>query len=152
MDHSKAAKKMFCYLQGTKDHMLTYRRFDHLDVIGYSDSDYVACVDTIKSTFGYLFQLYGGAISWKSEKKSVIVASTMGVDFVACFEATIQSNWLQNFISGFRLVDSISKPLKMHCDNTESVFFLKNSKYSKGAKHMILKYFFVKEDVQKNIK
>jgi len=37
MEHWKVAKKVLRYLQGTKDHMLTYRRSDHLAVIGYSD-------------------------------------------------------------------------------------------------------------------
>ena len=62
LDHRKAAKKVLRYLQGTKNHMLTYRRFDHLEVIGYSDSDFVVCVDTRKSTFGNLFFLAEGAI------------------------------------------------------------------------------------------
>ena len=44
MDHWKAAKKVLRYLQGTKDHMLTYRRSDHLDVVGYSDLDYMLVV------------------------------------------------------------------------------------------------------------
>ncbi|KAL0539955.1 hypothetical protein IC582_024177 [Cucumis melo] len=35
MDHWKAAKKVLRYLQGTKDYMLTYKRSDHLEVIGY---------------------------------------------------------------------------------------------------------------------
>jgi len=39
--------------------------------------------------------------------------------------------------------------LKIYCDNSTSVFFSKNDKYSKGAKHMELKYFVVKEEVQK---
>ncbi|XP_047256062.1 secreted RxLR effector protein 161-like [Capsicum annuum] len=92
MDHWKAAKKVLRYLLGMKNHMLTYKRFDHLDVVGYSDSDYAGCVDTRKSTFGYLFLLAEGAISWKSAKQSVIVASTMEAEFVACFEATVQAN------------------------------------------------------------
>ncbi|KAA0033349.1 Retrovirus-related Pol polyprotein from transposon TNT 1-94 [Cucumis melo var. makuwa] len=66
MDHWKAAKKVSRYLQGTKDYMLTYKRSDHLEVIGYSYSDFFGCVDTRKSTFGYLFLLAEGAISWKS--------------------------------------------------------------------------------------
>jgi len=37
----------------------------------------------------------------------------------------------------------------MYCDNSIAVFFSKNNKYSKGAKHMELKYFVVKEEVQK---
>jgi len=68
---------------------------------------------------------------------------------VACFEAIIQANWLQNFILGLGVVDSISKPLKIYCDNSGAVFFSKNDKYSKGAKHMELKYFVVQEEVQK---
>ncbi|KAG7564986.1 Integrase catalytic core [Arabidopsis suecica] len=149
MDHWKAAKKVLRYLQGTKELMLTYRRSDNLEVIGYSDSDYAGCVDSRKSTFGYLFLLAGGAISWKSGKQSVIATSTMEAEFVACFEATIHALWLRNFISGLRIVDSIEKPLRIYCDNSAAVFFSKNDKYSKGAKHMELKYLSVKEEVQK---
>jgi len=127
--------------------MLTYRKYDHLEVIGYTDSDFVGCVDTRKSTFGYVYLLAGGAISWKSVKQTIIVASTMEAEFVACFEATFQANWLWNFISGLGVVDNISKPLKIYCDNSTTVFFSKHDKYSKGAEHMELKYFVVNEEV-----
>ena len=149
LDHWKAAKKVLRYLQGTKEYMLTYRRSDHLEVIGYSDSDYAGYVDTRKSTCGYLYLLAGGAISWKSVKQSVIATSTMEAEFVACLEAMVQAKWLRNFILGLGIVDSIARPLKIYCDNSAAVFFSKNDKYSKGAKHMELKYFVVKEEVQK---
>ncbi|KAL5556481.1 hypothetical protein UlMin_038717 [Ulmus minor] len=87
LDHWKATKKVLRYLQGTTYHMLTYRRSSHLKVIGYLYSDYDGCVDTRKSTFGYLFLLAEGAISWKTAKQSVIAASTKEGEFVACFEA-----------------------------------------------------------------
>jgi len=74
----------------------------------------------------------------------------MEAKFVACFEATIQPNWLRNFISGLGVVESIVSPLKIYCDNSVAVFFSKNDKYFKGAKHMELKYFVIKEEVQKN--
>ena len=63
LDHWKAAKKVMRYLQGTKDYMLTFKRFDNLKGVGYSDSDFARCVDSRKFTFGYLFMLAGGAIS-----------------------------------------------------------------------------------------
>ncbi|XP_074303650.1 secreted RxLR effector protein 161-like [Silene latifolia] len=53
-----------------------------------------------KSTFGYLFLLAEGVVSWKSGKQSIIATSTMEAEFVACFEATIHALWLRNFISG----------------------------------------------------
>ena len=150
LDHWKAAKEVLRYLQEKKkDHMLTYRRSGHLEVIGYTDSNFPGCIDTRKSTFDYMYLLAGGVISWKSAKQSVIVASTMEAEFVACFEATVQANWLQNFISGLGVVNTIVKRLKIYCDNTAVVFFSKNDKYSKGVKHMELKYFVIKEEVQK---
>ena len=66
---------------------------------------------------------------------------------MAYFEATILALWLRKFISGLGVVDTITKPPKMYCDKSAGVFFSKNDKYSKGAKHMELKYFVVKEEV-----
>ena len=130
--------------------MLTFKSSDQLEVIGYTDSDFVGCLDNRKSTFGYLFLLAEEAISWKSVKQSVIVASTMEAKFVACYEAMIHALWLRNFISELGDVDTITKPLKIYCDNSAAIFFSKNDKYSRGAKHMELKYFAVKEEVHKH--
>lgn len=149
MDHWRAAKKVLRYLQGTKNHMLTFKRFDHLKVVGYIDADFASCVDSRKSIFDYLFLLARGAIFWKSAKQSIIASSTMEAEFIACFEATNHGPWLRNFISELGVVDSISKPLKIYCDNTVAVFFSKNDKYSKGVKHMELKFLSVKEEVHK---
>ncbi|XP_070018797.1 secreted RxLR effector protein 161-like [Nicotiana sylvestris] len=84
--HWVAAKKVMRYLQCTKDFMLVYKRVDYLDLLVYSDSDFAGCQDTMKSTSGYTFMLDGGAISWKSEKQSITITSTMEVEFIACFE------------------------------------------------------------------
>ncbi|RDX72662.1 hypothetical protein CR513_47813, partial [Mucuna pruriens] len=99
-------------------------------------------LDTRKPTLGYVFLLVKGAISWKRAKQSIVAASIMEVEFVACFEATIQANWFQNFISRLGIVNNIVKSLKMYYDNS-----VVNDKYSKGVKHLELKYFVVKEEV-----
>jgi len=129
--------------------MLTYRKSDHLEVIGYLDSDYAGCVDSRKYTFEYVYLLVGEAISWKSAKQSLIATSTMEAEFVGCFVATVHALWLRNFVSRLGIVDSIARPLRIYYDNSAVVFFSKNDKYSKGAKHMDLKYLSVKEEVQK---
>ncbi|XP_059633498.1 secreted RxLR effector protein 161-like [Cornus florida] len=108
IDHWKAVKKVQRYLQGTKDYMLTYKRTDTLEVIGYSDSDFAGCSDTRKSTFGYIFMLTDGPISWKSQTQSLVATSTIEAKFVACYEATCHAIWLRNFITGLSVVDSIT--------------------------------------------
>src|SRR5438045_1156080 len=69
MEHWRATKKVMRYLQGTKDYMLTYRRLDQLEVIGYTDADFAGCIDNRKSTYDFVFLLASRAISWKSMKQ-----------------------------------------------------------------------------------
>ena len=74
----------------------------------------------------------------------------MEAEFVACCEAMIHPLWLQNFISGLGVVDTITKPLKIYRDSSTAIFFSKNDKYSRGVKHMELKCFTIKGEVRKH--
>jgi hypothetical protein len=84
--HWKATKKALRYLQGSKHYMLTYKKTHNLEVIGYSDADFVGCADSQKSTSGYVFTLTNGVISWKSTKQRITTSSTMYTEFIACYE------------------------------------------------------------------
>src|SRR6266542_1858657 len=128
--------------------MLTYRKSDGLEVVGYLDADFAGCVDSKKSTSGYIFTLAGGAISWKSSKQTLTALSTMQAEFVACYEATGQAVWFKSFIPGLRVVDNISRPLKLYCDNQSAVFYASNNKSSGAAKHIDIKYHVVKDRIQ----
>ena len=72
----------------------------------------------------------------------------MQAKFVACYEAVGQAVWLKGFIPGLRVVDSISKPLRLYCDNKDAVFYANNNKSSGAAKHIDIKYFVVKDRIQ----
>jgi hypothetical protein len=148
LDHWRAAKKVMRYLQGTKDYMLMYRQIDNLEVIGYSDFDFVGCIDSHKSTLGYIFLMASGAVSWRSAKQTLTATSTMEAEFVSCFEATSHGVWLKNFISGLRIMDSISRPLRMYCDNLAVVFMAKNNKSGSRSKHIDIKYLAIRERVK----
>jgi hypothetical protein len=56
--------------------------------------------------------------------------------------------WLKNFVSGLRVIDSISKPLMIYCDNKATIFFSHNNKSSGASKHIDLRYLVVRERVQ----
>ncbi|XP_040862142.1 secreted RxLR effector protein 161-like [Glycine max] len=77
MDHWKAAKRVMRYLKRTKYYMLTYKRSGQLEIPGYSDSDFAGCLDSLRSTSGYIFMLAGGAVSWRNAKQTVTTSSTM---------------------------------------------------------------------------
>ncbi len=67
---------------------------------------------------------------------------------MACYEATGQAVWLENFIPGLREVDSISRPITLYCDNKAAVFYSSNNKSSGAAKHIDIKYHVVKDRIQ----
>ncbi|KAL0433573.1 UNVERIFIED_CONTAM: Retrovirus-related Pol polyprotein from transposon TNT 1-94 [Sesamum latifolium] len=123
LDHWRAAKKVMRYLQGTKDYMLMYRRTENLEVVGYSDLDFAGCVDSRKSTSGYIFMIASGA-------------------------ATSHGVWLKSFISGLRIMDSISRPLRRYSDNSAAVFMAKNNKSGSQSKYIDIKYLATRERVK----
>ncbi|XP_038974802.1 secreted RxLR effector protein 161-like [Phoenix dactylifera] len=88
IEHWKAVKTVMRYLQGNKDFKLIYRHSDRLEVVAYSDSNFVGNTDTRKSTSGYIFLLIGSVVSWKSIKQTIVASSTMEAEFIACYEAT----------------------------------------------------------------
>ena len=127
--------------------MLTYKRSNDLICIGYLESDFAGCPDDKKSTFGYVFMIGGGVVSWKSVKQSLTATFTMEAEYVTCYEATWEAVWLKNFISRFNIVESILKPLTIYCDNIAAVSFSQNNKISAHTKHFDIKYQFVREKI-----
>ena len=68
-----------------------------------------------------------------------------------CYEATCHTIWLWNFISTLEVVHSISRPLKLFCNNSTTVSFSKNTKSTSRSKHIDVKFYFVKEKVARSL-
>jgi hypothetical protein len=128
--------------------MLTYKSSDSIEIVGYSDSDFAGCLDTDRSMSSYVFKLAGGAISCSSSMQTVMTSSMMYAEFVACYEATGQAMWLNKFVPGLRVVDSIERPLKLYCDNEPTVLYTHNNKKTKATKHINIRFYVVKEKIQ----
>ena len=71
--------------------------------------------------------MVGRAVSWKSVKQTLTATSTMEAEYVTCYEATCQAMWLKKLFFGFQIVESISKPLVIYCDNTSLYISLKTT-------------------------
>ena len=70
-------------------------------VYGFSDSR--------KSTSGSVFTIGGGAVIWRSIKKSCIADSTMEAEYVAAYEAAKEAFWLRQFLINLEVVPSVNK-------------------------------------------
>ena len=72
----------------------------------------------------------------------------MEAEFVSCFEASSHGVRLKSFISGRRIVDSISRPLNLYCDKLAVIFMAKNNKSGSRSKHIDIKYLAIRELVK----
>jgi len=79
-EHWIAVKWVFRYFCGTSDYGLCYQGrpgLDRvLDIRGFVDAEWAGDLDQRRSTSGYVFNLFGGAVSWISKKQSVVALST----------------------------------------------------------------------------
>eukprot|EP00253_Pinus_taeda_P030734 PITA_30734 len=98
----------FMYLRGTSDYGLCYQGrpgLDRvLDIYGFVDVEWVGDLDQRRSTSGYVFNLFGGAVSWMSKKQSVVALSTTEAGYMETAHESKEAIWLQKLCSSMGLV------------------------------------------------
>eukprot|EP00253_Pinus_taeda_P022564 PITA_22564 len=93
-----AVKWVFRYLRGTSDYGLCYQGRSGLnrmlDIHGFVDANWAEDLDQRRSTSGYVFNLFGGAVSWMSKKQYVVALSTTEAEYMAATHASKEAVWL----------------------------------------------------------
>ena len=79
--HWTAAKRVLRYLKGTANHGIAFTKSESGECLGYSDADWAGDQEDRKSTSGYLFQMAGGPVSWKSRKQDSVALSTAEAEY-----------------------------------------------------------------------
>ena len=91
-------KHVMRYLKGTKSMELQYSGSDSLKFHGFTDSDLAGNLATRKLTFGHVFLMSGGAVSWASKWQSTVVASPTEAKYIASAFAAKEAIWLHQFL------------------------------------------------------
>eukprot|EP00253_Pinus_taeda_P032808 PITA_32808 len=144
-EHWTAMKRVFIYFRGTSDYGLCYQgrpRLDRvLDIRGFVDANWAGDLDQRRSTSGYAFNLFGGAVSWMSKKQSVVALSTIEAVYMAATHASKEAVWLQRMCSRMGLVQGA---IRIDCDSQSAIFLAKNPTYHSKTKHIDVQYHFVR--------
>ena len=93
--HWIAVKRILRYLKGTLNYGLFYSKDGSTECVGFSDSDWGGDLDDRKSTSGYLFQISGAAVSWRSKKQTCVALSTAEAEYMALASAAQEAMWLR---------------------------------------------------------
>ena len=109
-------KHILKYLRRTRDYMLVYHCIKLLS-LEYTNSNFQPGRNFRKSTFGFVFNLGGRVISWRSVKQSYIVDFIIEVEYITVSKATKEVFWLQKFLMGLGIVPLAVLSLVLFCDN-----------------------------------
>jgi len=136
-------------LLGTSDYGLCYQGRSGLDRVldihGIVDVDWDVGLDQRRSTGGYVFNLFDGAISWMSKKQSVVALSTTEAEYMAATHASKEAVWLQRLCSNMGLVQGA---MRIDCDSKSAIFLEKNPGYHSKKNHIDVQYHFVRDMIE----
>ncbi|XP_031287932.1 secreted RxLR effector protein 161-like [Pistacia vera] len=141
--HLLATKRIFRYLQGTKEFGLFYKNVEKSNLFGFTDSDYARDSDDRKSTSGYVFMMGTGAVSWSSKKQPIITLSSTEAEFVAATAYACQAIWLKKILKELHFKED--GPTQIYCDNSSAIKLSKNPVLHSRSKHIDVKYHFLRD-------
>ncbi|GKD99553.1 hypothetical protein Tco_1387537 [Tanacetum coccineum] len=71
-----------------------------------------------KSQSRYVFVLNGGAIDYKSAKRTTIMMSSTETEYIATSKAAMEAVWMRKLIDGLGIVLTNKEPMEILCNNT----------------------------------
>nr|GEW04957.1 hypothetical protein [Tanacetum cinerariifolium] len=165
--HLKEVKRIFCYLRGTVNTGLWYMKDFDFELTGFLDADYAGCKDTFKSTSDGAQFLGEKLVSWSSKKQDCTALSTAKAEYVSLSACCAQVLWMRtqltDYGSNFKKIPIyytfkstsggaqflgeklVSWSLKKH----DSIAISCNPIQHSRIKHIIIRYHFIKEYVEK---
>ena len=145
--HWQAVKRIFRYLQGTKN-MGLYFGMSDLEIVGFTNADFAGHADDRKSTSGYVLLFGGKAVSWLSKKQSCVAKSTMEAKYISWSIAVSNVVSIKCFIESSNL-DLNSKPINMFCNKKSAISLIKSGVQSSKGKYIDVNYHYIQDIVER---
>ncbi|CAI7806952.1 unnamed protein product [Closterium sp. NIES-54] len=111
-------------------------------------SDHAGDSDNRRSPTGYIYRLEPiGPISWQSSKQELIALLSAEAEYIALCSATKEGLYLRELLEEAKLAELPN--FTMFCDNQSAIRIANKSGFVNRTKHIALRYFFVKDEIEK---
>ncbi|GJU38218.1 retrovirus-related pol polyprotein from transposon TNT 1-94 [Tanacetum coccineum] len=146
--HLQAVKRIFRYLNGTINMGLWYSKDTDMSLTAYADADHAGCQETRRSTPGSAQFLGDELVSWSSKKQKCTAISSTEAEYIALSGCCSQILWMRSQLTdyGFQF-----NKIPLYCDNKSAIALCCNNVQHSRAKHIDIRYHFIKEQVENGI-
>ena len=112
-------------------------------IAGFVDADYANCLDTRRSTTGYLFMIANGPISWLSKLQSTVTMSTCEAEYNAISMAGREAIWLIYLLELIGLGGV--RPMVLYTDSETAMKLAENFYLSTRSKYIDITVHWIRE-------
>ena len=145
-EHWAAGMHVLRYIAGTLDYGLAYGQpGSDLVLRGYSDSTWISCPETSRSTNGYVITLGGCAIAWQSHRQSRIASSSTDAEYLGLTDCSKTIIGVRDLLGELGLTQN--GPTTLYGDNTGANALARNPAAHQRTRHVRLTEHLVREHV-----
>ena len=147
--HFQAANRILKYLKGTSRLGITYRKTGKLDLILYTDLDFVGSHVDYRSTMGYCTIFGGNLVTWKSKKQSVVSKSSTEAEFRAMSKGIDDVIWIKHLLEELKIL--YTTPIIIRCDNRTAISIAHDPIYHDRMKHVNIDRFYIQDHLEQGV-
>lgn len=136
---------MVRYLKGTPGKGILLRAKDDLALTGWCDSDWAACLITRRSLSGWIVNLAGSPIAWKTKKQPTVSRSSVEAEYYSMAAITCEFKWLKGLLKSLGVTHQ--QPIPLYCDNKVALHLAKNPVFHERTKHIEVDCHFVRDAI-----
>ncbi|GKF23585.1 hypothetical protein Tco_0075907 [Tanacetum coccineum] len=127
---------------------LWYSKDTDMSLTAYADADHAGCQDTRRRTSGSAQFLGDKLVSWSSKKQKSTAISSTEAEYIALSGCCSQILWMRSQLTnyGFQF-----NKIPLYCDNKSAIALCYNNVQHSRAKHIDIRYHFIKEQVENRI-
>ena len=132
-------KRIFKYLQGTKQIGLKFPKDKSFKIIGYSDANWGGEEDNRRSTSGIMVFIAGCLVSWKAVQQKSVAVSTMEAEYMALFVAVQWIDWVIKLLKEMTEQELVGTEYTSDIEfrNSAQPFLTKESNFTKQIKEAV---------------
>ena len=143
--HWEAAKRVLRYLKSTMDYKLRLGGAKQVDeILCYTDADWAGDIETRRSTAGALNVINSGCLTWKSKLQSRVTKSSTEAEYIATNQGVTDAIYIKNLMQEL----TVDLRIILLCDNQGAIHWTTDRRDSTKAKHVAIKYHFIRELVR----
>jgi hypothetical protein len=144
--HWSAVKRIIRYLIGTKNLKLVLGGQKSFRLTGFADADYARDTDSRKSRTGYLTQIGGSTITWKSKMQATTAGSTCEAEYYAINDLLKEIRYILPLCKEFGIEQEL--PITLNEDNQGTIAMSEKRLNNTRSKHIDVRYHIIREFIE----